>query len=323
MFDLSRDNAEIMVRNFNNKVWANVPVVMGHPDLELLQAFPEMILGRVQSLELTEQGVTAEFAVEDYTASLIDSSKIFDVSMSFWTDFYDERSGEWVGITLQHLGLVLEPYMNNLDPFVKTEGAFSAFAKEAVCFSKNGEEKKSTKVTFISKENMTREDKKPDEQGTENFGSGASTQVSLSKAEYEALKEASNQSAQFAKRIEEMELEADRRDVEINLSSVILSDKNPTGKIPGKFSAEVEAFLAKISKDARADFTKLIEKIDIPGVNFSKAKGDGQDVDAFSARLKELSASGKKKAEIDKLLFKEFPTEFTSYVIDQKNNLKA
>jgi hypothetical protein len=328
-FDLSRPQAEIMKRNFDRKVWANVPVVMGHPDMELLGNFPELILGRVKNLTLTEQGVEADFAVEDRTASLIDSSKIFDVSISFMTDFYDERTNERVGPVLLHLGLVLEPYLGDLEPFEKTEGAFAVESKEVVCFSKDGHEEKTQRanLTILKEKNMTEKNKEGEGQGTPNGGVNPSEKksetISLTKAEFEALTKAQNQNIELSRRVEQMELEADRRDIEINLSKVILSDKNPTGKIPGKFSAEVEAFLSKISKDARVEFSRLIDSsIPNAGANLSHAKGfasrDG-DATAFESRKEELAKAGKSKQETDKILLKEFPAEFAGSLPEQKN----
>lgn len=145
---INRTLADKFVQNFNSKVRGFIPAPLGHPQTDAELA--DQNRGELMSVEAGDDGLYGVIEVRDQdTAGKIESGLIPDVSIAFDDDYQDKKTGEWIGPTLKHVGLVVNPYLKGMTPF---EPALSDSAGAAVLFSdsvstNNNEEEQETMDT--------------------------------------------------------------------------------------------------------------------------------------------------------------------------------
>lgn len=123
--------AEKIVDNFKSGVRGYVPVPLGHPKTDAELA--EKNKGELIDLEAGEDGLYGTLEIRDTeTIEAIESKRIPDTSVAFDDDYQDKSTGKWVGPTLKHVGLVVNPYLKGMTQF---EPALSEGASAAVLFS--------------------------------------------------------------------------------------------------------------------------------------------------------------------------------------------
>ena len=111
---ITKDIAQTMIDNFRNVV-NTVPVFRGHQENSDAEADPNLILAKnVQDMEMTDKGIDAVFEIDDD-----ELDKYNDVSISIDPNYEDHETGKAVGPVIQHIGMVLNPYIKRLDPFMK------------------------------------------------------------------------------------------------------------------------------------------------------------------------------------------------------------
>ena len=119
---LDEDWGNKIVENFNNNILGHsVPVPSTHTN------DPEKNRGRVISLEsIPGDGLYGELEIlEDKTVQALDKGTIFDVSISFSHDYVRKDDNKHYGPTLEHVALVNDPYLSEMNTFEKLEMALS------------------------------------------------------------------------------------------------------------------------------------------------------------------------------------------------------
>jgi hypothetical protein len=116
MLNVTKEYAEKIVKNFNNKAVENVYVPLGHTNDPLKNT------GEVVELLKTKKGLDAIIKIKDKEIlSKIKKGLIKGISASIDEDFIKKDTGKTVGPTLRHAALVLEPYIKGLQPFIHLE----------------------------------------------------------------------------------------------------------------------------------------------------------------------------------------------------------
>jgi hypothetical protein len=115
-FEVTKEKAEEMVKNFKERVIENVPVTRGHVSQEELDKNPDLIAGYVEDLDVEEDGVYAVIKTVDDDADTEIASKYKNVSASIDSNYQDHEKGNFVGWVMRHLALVTEPYIKKLNP---------------------------------------------------------------------------------------------------------------------------------------------------------------------------------------------------------------
>lgn len=114
---LDKKFADEMVGNFKSGKYGVVPVPLGHPKDSIELA--ELNRGEVKDLKITDDGIDALIEIrDDDMADKIEKRLIPDASMGFSEDYLDNRTGEYVGAFLKHVGLVADPYIKGMDQFI-------------------------------------------------------------------------------------------------------------------------------------------------------------------------------------------------------------
>ena len=116
VFEVTKERAKELVRNFKEKALENVPVTRGHATISEVDRNPDLVAGYVEDLELGEDGVYAVFRTADDRADEEIETKYKNVSSSVDENYEDHETGESRGFTLRHLALTTEPYIKKLKP---------------------------------------------------------------------------------------------------------------------------------------------------------------------------------------------------------------
>lgn len=128
---INKEKAEKFVENFKSGVRGYIPTPLGHPKTDAELA--EKNKGELVDAEARDDGLYGLLEIRDTdTAEKIENKTIPDVSIAFDDDYQDKRTGKWVGPTLKHVGLVVNPYLKGMTQF---EPALSDTAGAAVLFS--------------------------------------------------------------------------------------------------------------------------------------------------------------------------------------------
>lgn len=128
---INKEKAEKFVENFKSGVRGYIPTPLGHPKTDAELA--EVNKGELLDAEAREDGLYGLLEIREAdTAEKIESKLIPDVSIAFDDDYQDKRTGKWVGPTLKHVGLVVNPYLKGMTQF---EPALSDASGAAVLFS--------------------------------------------------------------------------------------------------------------------------------------------------------------------------------------------
>ena len=137
---INKEKAEKFVENFKSGVRGYIPTPLGHPKTDAELA--EKNKGELMDAEAREDGLYGLLEIRDNsTAEAIEDKRIPDVSIAFDEDYQDKRTGKWIGPTLKHVGLVVNPYLKGMTQF---EPALSDGAGAAVLFSDSVEAKGDT-----------------------------------------------------------------------------------------------------------------------------------------------------------------------------------
>lgn len=129
---LDKTWADKIVGNFKSGVRGYIPVPLGHPQSDAELA--DLNRGELVDLEARDDGLYGTIEIRDpKTAEAIDTQQIPDVSVAFDDDYQDKKTGNWVGATLKHVGLVVNPYLKGMTQFEPVQMSDSAAA--AVLFS--------------------------------------------------------------------------------------------------------------------------------------------------------------------------------------------
>ena len=119
---LDEDWGNKIVENFNNNILGHsVAVPSTHTD------DPEKNRGKVISVDVVPgDGLYGELEIlEDTTVQALDKGTIFDVSISFSHDYVRKDNNKHYGPTLEHVALVNDPYLSEMNTFEKLEMALS------------------------------------------------------------------------------------------------------------------------------------------------------------------------------------------------------
>ena len=119
---LDEDWGNKIVENFNNNILGHsVAVPSTHTD------DPEKNRGKVISVDVVPgDGLYGELEIlEDTTVQALDKGTIFDVSISFSHDYVRKDDNKHYGPTLEHVALVNDPYLSEMNTFEKLEMALS------------------------------------------------------------------------------------------------------------------------------------------------------------------------------------------------------
>lgn len=128
---INKEKAEKFVENFKSGVRGYIPTPLGHPKTDAELA--EKNKGELMDVDAREDGLYGLLEIRDNsTAEAIEDKRIPDVSIAFDDDYQDKRTGKWVGATLRHVGLVVNPYLKGMAQF---EPALSDASGAAVLFS--------------------------------------------------------------------------------------------------------------------------------------------------------------------------------------------
>ena len=119
---LDEDWGNKIVENFNNNILGHsVAVPSTHTN------DPEKNRGKVISVDVVPgDGLYGELEIlEDTTVQALDKGTIFDVSISFSHDYVRKDNNKHYGPTLEHVALVNDPYLSEMNTFEKLEMALS------------------------------------------------------------------------------------------------------------------------------------------------------------------------------------------------------
>ena len=119
---LDEDWGNKIVENFNNNILGHsVAVPSTHTN------DPEKNRGKVISVDVVPgDGLYGELEIlEDKTVQALDKGTIFDVSISFSHDYVRKDDNKHYGPTLEHVALVNDPYLSEMNTFEKLEMALS------------------------------------------------------------------------------------------------------------------------------------------------------------------------------------------------------
>ena len=119
---LDEDWGNKIVENFNNNILGHsVAVPSTHTN------DPEKNRGKVISVDVVPgDGLYGELEIlEDTTVQALDKGTIFDVSISFSHDYVRKDDNKHYGPTLEHVALVNDPYLSEMNTFEKLEMALS------------------------------------------------------------------------------------------------------------------------------------------------------------------------------------------------------
>lgn len=114
--DLNKSFAERLVENFKSGI-KRIPVVEGHPktSAELLNATRGDLVG----LSVEADGIYGDLDIKAaHTAAGIDDDLVQDVSISYDPEYVEKATGKNVGPMLRHVGLVNDPYLGAMAPFL-------------------------------------------------------------------------------------------------------------------------------------------------------------------------------------------------------------
>lgn len=142
---------EQLVKNYNNGIPGRIPVPLTHTDN------PEYNTGELIELTIEGDGTSIEDGLygvleirREETADDIRNELIFDVSISFATNYTDNENGAQYGPTLLHVALVNNPY-------IKKMGGFTSLSEELKKFFGADMQVRSLSESAIKKEiKMTR-----------------------------------------------------------------------------------------------------------------------------------------------------------------------
>lgn len=114
---LDKTFAEKMKANFDSGRYGVVAVPLGHPKTpEELAALNK---GEMVDMSITDEGIDAIIEVRDSeTARKIEDHLIPDVSMAFDMNYQDKKTGKFIGPLLKHVGLVVDPYIKEMQQFM-------------------------------------------------------------------------------------------------------------------------------------------------------------------------------------------------------------
>lgn len=137
-----------MIKNFEEKTIDYVPVPLGHPFDS--SALADLNTGELLELEKREDGLYGLLEIRDEeVADKIERSLIPNVSMGFDLRYKDKKTGEIKGAVLQHIGLVVDPYLKGMKAF---EPALSDNASDATVLLSENNPRKEDKM-FIKVQN--------------------------------------------------------------------------------------------------------------------------------------------------------------------------
>lgn len=132
---LNKEFCQGLADNFKSGVGGFIPVPLGHPQTDAELA--EQNKGELVDVEARDDAFYGLVEIRDTsTSEKIDNKLIPDVSMSFTDNYQDKKTGNWVGATLRHIGLVVNPYLKGMTEF---EPALSENSSNSVLFSDNVE----------------------------------------------------------------------------------------------------------------------------------------------------------------------------------------
>lgn len=142
--------AEKVVNNFKSGARGYIPVPLGHPQSPAELA--ENNKGELIDLEARDDGLWGKLEIRDEnTAEKIEKKIIPDVSMGYDDDYQDKKTGKWIGPTLKHVGLVVQPYikgMTEFEPVALADGACAAVLFSEGSVANNGETNKKEENTM-------------------------------------------------------------------------------------------------------------------------------------------------------------------------------
>lgn len=109
--------ADEMIANFNNKTYGKrISVPLNHTGDVKSNA------GWVIKLEKGDGGLWAYLDIRNAEAlDMLEKGLIGDVSMGLDWDYVDQKEGKHHGVTLFHVALVTDPYLNDMDDFAKAD----------------------------------------------------------------------------------------------------------------------------------------------------------------------------------------------------------
>lgn len=114
---IDRKFADEVKKNFDSGKYGVVAVPLGHPITDADMARDNR--GEVMDLKITSDGIDALIEIrDDETAEKIEKRLIPDVSMGFVNNYLDKKTGNYVGTLLKHVGLVVDPYIKEMNKFV-------------------------------------------------------------------------------------------------------------------------------------------------------------------------------------------------------------
>lgn len=138
---LNKPWAEKIAENFKSGVRGFIPVPLGHPKTDAELA--ERNKGELLDVEARDDGFYGLMEIRDTrTAEQIENETIPDVSVAFDDDYQDKKTGKWVGPTLKHVGLVVNPYLKGMSAF---QPALSDSASASTLFSEGNDNDKDNK----------------------------------------------------------------------------------------------------------------------------------------------------------------------------------
>lgn len=96
------------------KYYPTVPVIRGHRDNEELEDRPELILNKnIENLEVDGDKLYATFEIPEG-----ELDKYNDVSVNLQSNYEDHETGQFVGPIIRHVGMVVAPFIKNMESFV-------------------------------------------------------------------------------------------------------------------------------------------------------------------------------------------------------------
>lgn len=125
---IDKQLADKLVSNFKSGARGLIPVPLGHPQSDAELA--DKNRGALIDAEARDDGLYGLIEIRDPdTAEKIDRGMITDDSIAFDDDYQDKKTGKWIGPTLKHVGLVVNPFLKGMKPFqpvTMSDGAANA-----------------------------------------------------------------------------------------------------------------------------------------------------------------------------------------------------
>jgi hypothetical protein len=104
--------ANQLVKNFKEHT-PFAPVIRGHHPQNIVEKNPDLVVSKnIKDIEVDDEGVNVVFEAEEK-----ELEKYNDVSASFTTNYENHETGENIGAVLEHVALVVNPYIKGLKDF--------------------------------------------------------------------------------------------------------------------------------------------------------------------------------------------------------------